>query len=235
MAFSEPQIHDVLKCISDEAVRTSLHSMRALVLQAVYGGKGQPPARFRKALIGGESPFKAKPATSGIKTDSEGYTTDGYTSGALASDEEIGIAGFGSGAQSGPAKSTQELPGGPMEGESLPGGSYYTVPSPGYSEGDYQPLSTIQAQTAPQGAVSSPPRKKRRLMSRPGKVMKPAYFKGIQWTRVFVTALLDPIHNKHKVYCQFCKTNVSSYSKGAREIVRHYQSQAHLRGDQRWR
>ena len=109
VAFSEPQIHAVLKCISDEAVRTSLHSMRALVLQAVYGGKGQPPARFRKALIGGESPFKAKPATSEIENDSEGYTTDGYTSGALASDEEIGIAGFGSGAQSGPAKSTQEL------------------------------------------------------------------------------------------------------------------------------
>ena len=235
VAFTEPQIHAVLKTISDEAVRTSLHSMRALVLQAVYGGKGQTPARFRKALIRGESPFKAKAATSEIETDSEGYTTDGYTSGALASDEEIGIAGFGSGAQAGSGKSTQELPGGPMEGESLPGGSHCTVPSPGYSEGDYQPLSIIQVQTAPQGAVSSLPREKRKLMSRPGKVMKPASFEDIPWTRVFVTGPLDPMHNKHSIYCQLCKTNVSIYSKGAREIVKHYQSEAHLRRDKRWR
>ena len=235
VAFSEPRIHGVLKTISDEAVRTSLHSMRALVLQAVYGGNRQTPARFRKALIRGESPFKAKPATSEIETDSEGYTTDGYTSGALASDEEIGIPGFGSDAQARPGKSTQELPGGHTEGESLHGDTHYTVPSPGYSDGDYQPLSTIQAQTAPQSAVPSPPRKKRKLMSRPGKVMKTGYFKNIQWTRLFVTGPLDPLHNKHKLYCQLCKSNVSIYSKGAREIVRHYQSEAHLRRDQRWR
>ena len=83
-----------------------------------------------------------------------------------------------------------------MEGELLPSSSHYTVPSPRYSEGDYQPLSTIETQTASQGVVSSPPREKRKLMSRPGKVMKPAYFKGIQWTRVFVAGPLDPFHNK---------------------------------------
>ena len=32
-----------------------------------------------------------------------------------------------------------------------------------------------------------------------------------------------------------CKTNVSICSKRAREIVRHYQSESHLRKDQRWR
>ena len=93
----------------------------------------------------------------------------------------------------------------------------------------------MQPQTERQNAVSSPPRKRRRLMSRPGKIMKPVYFKGIQWTKVFVTGPLDPIHNKHKLYCQICKTNVSIYSKGAREIIRHYQSESHLRRDQRWR
>ena len=72
------------------------------------------------------------------------------------------------------------------------------------------------------------------MLSRSGKVMKPAYFKGIQWTKVFVTEPLDPVHNKHKFYCQICKTNVSIFSKGAREIVRHYQSENHLRKDRRW-
>ena len=52
---------------------------------------------------------------------------------------------------------------------------------------------------------------------------------------MFVTGPLDPVHNKHKFYCQICKTNVSIYSKGAREIVRHYRSEGHLRKDQRWR
>ena len=65
--------------------------------------------------------------------------------------------------------------------------------------------------------------------------MKPAYFIRIQRTKVFVTGPLDPVHNKHKFYCQICKTNVSVFSKGAREIVRHYQSEGHLRKDQRWR
>ena len=50
-----------------------------------------------------------------------------------------------------------------------------------------------------------------------------------------MTGPLDPVLNKHKFYCRICKTNVSIYSKGAREIIRHYQSEAHLRKDQRWR
>ena len=70
------------------------------------------------------------------------------------------------------------------------------------------------AQSARQPSKHSPPRKRRRLMSRPGKVMKPAYFKGIQWTKVFVTGPLDPVHNEYKFYCQICKTNVSIFSKG---------------------
>ena len=64
--------------------------------------------------------------------------------------------------------------------------------------------------------------------------MKEDYFKGIKWTKTFVTGPLDPEHNKHKFYCQICMTNVSIYSKGAREIVKHYQAESHLRKDQRW-
>ena len=53
--------------------------------------------------------------------------------------------------------------------------------------------------------------------------MKEAYFKGISWTRTFVTGPLDPEHNKYKFYCQI------------RKIVRHFQAESHLRKDQRWR
>ena len=65
--------------------------------------------------------------------------------------------------------------------------------------------------------------------------MKDAYFKGIQWTRTFVTGPVDPIHNKFKFYCMLCKTNVSIYSKGAREILRHYKKEGRLRKGQKWR
>ena len=228
VAFSEPQIHAVLKNISDETVRSSLHSMRALVLQAIYGGRRHTPARFRKALIIEESPSKVITTTSEVETDSERNTTDGYTIGAIASDENIGISGFGPVPQSGTDVPTPELVKGARRDEALPGISHTAIPSCGYSKGDYEPLSTIQTPTVRKESFPSPPRKKRLIRSRPGKVMKPAYSKGIQWTRVFVTGTLDPVHNKHKLYSQICKTNVSIYSKGAREIIRHYQSEAHL-------
>ena len=83
--------------------------------------------------------------------------------------------------------------------------------------------------------MSSPPRKRRRQQGRVGKIIKEANFKRIQWTRTFVTGPLDPEHNKHKFYCQICQTNVSISTKGAREIVRHFQCESPFRKDQRWR
>ena len=111
----------------------------------------------------------------------------------------------------------------------------FGIPSPGFSNEDYAPLSSMRATPTATPAGRSPPRKRRRMISKPWKVMEPAYFKGIQWTKVFVSGPLYPVHNKYKFYCQICKTNVSIFSKGAREIVRHYQSEAHLRKVKRWR
>ena len=107
--------------------------------------------------------------------------------------------------------------------------------SPGFSSAEYQPLSSIRDQTNDSPTKPNPPRKRRKDAGKPGKVMKEAYFKGIAGTKTFVTAPLDPQHNRYKFYCQICKTNVSIHSKGAREIVRNYQSESHLREDQRWR
>ena len=65
--------------------------------------------------------------------------------------------------------------------------------------------------------------------------MKEAYVKGMEWTRTFVSGPVDPRWNKYKFYCQICKANISIYSKGARENLRHYSTEKHLRNDQRWR
>ena len=50
-----------------------------------------------------------------------------------------------------------------------------------------------------------------------------------------MTGPLDPAHNQYMFSCKICKTNVSIYSNGERQNVRHYQSESHLRNDQLWR
>ena len=65
--------------------------------------------------------------------------------------------------------------------------------------------------------------------------MKEAYFRGMEWTRTFVSGPVDPRWNPYKFYCQICKANISIYGKGAREILRHHATEKHLRKDQRWR
>ena len=65
--------------------------------------------------------------------------------------------------------------------------------------------------------------------------MKEAYFKGMEWTRFFVSGPVDPKWNRYKFYCQICKANISIYGKGAREILRHHSTEKHFMKDQRWR
>ena len=156
--------------------------------------------------------------------------TEGYTSGALSSEDDFVINS---------QRTARELdlapPPSPFSqstSSTAEPSTSHQVPSPGFCATDYEPLATLTGDQVP---VSSPPRKRRRLPGRNGKIMKEAYFKGIQWTRTFVTGPLDPEHNKHKFYCQRCKTNVSIFSMRAREIVRHFQCESHFRKDQRWR
>ena len=158
------------------------------------------------------------------------FGTEGYTSGVLSSEDEFVI----NSQRTGKDLSLVPPPSPPGQGSSSTPRPLSTqqVPSPGFCSTDYEPLATL---TADQASPSSPPRKRRRLPGRTGKIMKEAYFKGIQRTRTFVTGPLDPEHNKHKFYCQICKTNVSIFSKGAREIVRHLQCESHFCKDQRWR
>ena len=231
VSFSEPQVHAVLKTISDETVRSSIHTMRSLVLHAVYGGGRQTPSQFRKGMIRGATPVRGASTSSEGEPESGGYSTDEYTSGAITSDEDTTLQSEGRSATPGPGFSEARQ----LEVSARTNADCNTVPSPGYSEGDYVPLSEMHSDPHQRRSGSSPPKKKRKLASMPGKIMKPAYFKGIQWTKIFVTGPLDPVQNKHNFYCQICKTNVSIYSKGAREIIRHYQSEAHLSKDQRRR
>ena len=65
--------------------------------------------------------------------------------------------------------------------------------------------------------------------------MKEAYFKRMEWTKIFVSGPVDPRWNPYKIYCQICKGNISIYGRRAKEILRHRATERHLRKEQRWR
>ena len=103
------------------------------------------------------------------------------------------------------------------------------------SSADYRTLASLAQARSPVNVVDSPPHKRRSVLCMPGKGMKDAFFKGIQCTRTFVSGTLVPIHNRYKFFSQICKTNISIFSKGTREILRLYKTEGHLRGAQRCR
>ena len=162
------------------------------------------------------------------------HTTDGYTSGAFNSDEDPCQLGSISGTD-GPREFDPPVraPGTPLRDSLQTSRTEVTTPTSGsgYSSTDHQSLSELRRARETATTSVSPPRKRRRLLSKPGKYMKDAYFKGIQLTRTFVSGALDPVYNKFQFYCMLCKTNMSIYSKGARGILRHYKTEGHLRRD----
>ena len=231
IALTEDQMHTVLKTISDETILLSFHLMKSLLLQAT-SGKVLTKERCRH-VSRLSRPEGGHTSSSGEESTDIGSNSGGYTSGAFNTDDEPGSLSFcleREGTQ--PRGGTENLTG-QLAGTSCAELLQETVPSPGsgYSLGDYAPLSTLITKSGKTSATKEPPKKRRRYEGRPGKTMKEAYFKGITWTKTFVTGPSDPLHNQYKFYCRICKTNVSIRSKGAREIVRHYQTETHLRKD----
>ena len=230
IALSEGQMHTVLRTISDESLLSSFHLMKSLLLQAA-DGKVFSKERCRHVRRAG-TPGPGQQSSSEGESSGEDCAGGSYTSGAINSDDALDSLDFhiehnysptspGFRPQSQPTRTATPM---------LP-----TSPGSGYSAEDYAPLATLFPKSTGNKTPTKPARKRQRVTGRPGKVMKESYFKGIKWTKTFVTGPLDPAHNQHKFYCQICKTNVSIKTKGAREIVRHYQGEAHLRKDQRWR
>ena len=228
VAFNQGQVHSILRAVSTETITSSLHQMKNILEEAIRvgirsQGTAQRPGKQRIKC------FRKQADSPGPDGQDSDVGTEGYTSGALSSEDEF----VSKSQRTGKEPNIIPPPSPPGQGSSSTPGptSTHQVRSPGFCSTDYEPLATL---TTDQASASSPPRKRRRLPGRFGKILKEAYFKGIQWTCTFVTGPLDPENNKHKFNCQICKTNVSIFSKGAREIVRHFQCESHFRKDQRW-
>ena len=203
--FNQGQVHSILRAVSTETITSSLHQMKNILEEAIRvgvrsQGTSQGPGKQRIKC------FRKQADSPGPDGQDSDIGTEGYTSGALSSEDEFVI----NSQRTGKELNIIPPPSPPGQDSSLTPGltPMHQVPSPGFCSTDYEPLATL---TTDQASASSPPRKRRRLPGRTGKIMKEAYFKRIQWTRTFVTGPLDPEHNKHKFYCQICKTNVSIF------------------------
>ena len=160
--------------------------MKSLLLHATTG---TPQDKKKSMPRRCPTPARRLSGSSGDESSYGGNTTDGYTSGAINSDKDpyqIGsISGTDGVSEPGPAARHPETTLGPSPSTSR---AEVTTPTSGsgYSSTDHQPLSVLRLPREPDPASLSPPRKRRKRLSKPGKVMKDAYFKGIQWTRTFV-------------------------------------------------
>ena len=114
--------------------------------------------------------------------------------------------------------------------------------SPACSSPGAQTLTTVrreaiseQGQAGRQASTRNRARGQARSRRRVGRVLKEEYFESMPWTRTLVSGPIEPKWNKHKIYCQICKCDVSIRAKGPKEILRHYSTERHSRKDQRWR
>ena len=205
LALNESQVSNILKVVADEAVRSSLKAMESLVQQAsrLSLGTSQFPSsgsvNFKKSNLRTQSSGMQSGLSSGEASN---------TSGALRSDDVFASIGYvyeHSDLESQPfASPPVGLPGcsrtDPKSVESEP-----RVESPGA-----QTLAVLKAEANAEKA-KTPSRKKPRKKSSPNcsgnrhrvpracKVMKEAYFKGMEWTKTFVSGPMDPRWNPYKI------------------------------------
>ena len=236
LVFSEGQVSNVLKVVADEAVRSSIKSMDNLIHQVsrlnlgpsrqVPGGRATP----RGSLAGSQSEY-----ASGAASD---------TSGALRSDDEFASIGYSyehSDPESHPFTPPHTGPTGCSQADPKSKDSLPQIDSPGT-----QTLACLKAEAVAEKTKAKSRKKPRKAPAMGGessrhrvprscKIMKESYFKGMKWTKTFVSGPVDPRWNPYNFYCQICKGNISIYGRGAREILRHHATDRHLRKDQRWR
>ena len=235
IAFTEDQVSTVLKVVAKEAARSTQTMLEEIVKQA---------SKLKLGLEGNRSSPLTTTGTGKSKRGNAGSVQNSDTSGALRSDDELSSIGY---SFEGPEH--QEVAAPPVA-TIRPSCSYtdptsfqssFIADSPGE-----QTLASLKAEAIEdrsklsrnkRGRFSqvSTTRGTRREVTRSCKIMKEAYFKGMEWTRTFVSGPVDPKWNCYKFYCQICKANISIYGKRAREILRHHSTEKHLRKDQRWR
>ena len=240
ISLNSEQMQTILRVVADESARASYAMMEDIVIRASKLSLG-------RTSVGQKNLPSNTSAGGSVYPSSEGETVPGnpsdregsYTSGALHSDNNSNSIGY-SFERTPPSVVTIKKP--PCREKNIEMDPKSNEPQTATESPGAQTLASLKAEAlqdqqstkrkskAPQRITTT-----RRRITRACKIMKEEYFEGMAWTRTFVTGPLDPRWNPYKFYCQICKGNVSIYGKGAREILRHYATERHLRKDQRWR
>ena len=231
IALNQDQITSILRIVADESARASFEMLSSVVERASRLNLGSPAKTASRRRV---------PSMSGHDTD----TDIGSDSIATYSTRRGGASsGMTSEAESQPDfQSSVAMPAPPTTASNQQVDLETDPHSPAVSSPGAQTLANVrqeaineQRQARRQTSSRTRPRGQARLRRRIGRVMKEEYFETMPWTRTFVSGPVDPKWNKHKIYCQICKCNVSIRAKGPKEILRHFATERHLRKDQRWR
>ena len=231
VAFNQDQITSILRIVTDASARGSFEMLNSIVERASKLNLGSnKPATFRTRARSSPGP----------ETDTDINCRSVTTYGPRDVDCSPGVTSDAESRQD--FQSSVSLPSPPVcvgPGHLDPLSSHG---SPIGSSPGNQTLATVRKEAIKekrQAPKSVSARTKSRGISKPrrrvGRIMKEEYFDTTPWTRTFVSGPLDLRWNRHKIYCQICKCNVSIRSKGPKEILRHYATERHLRKDQRWR
>ena len=241
LALNEGQVCGIPIAVADEAVKASLKTMESLIQRTSrlsLGASYPTPDSVTKARRPGNRASSVG-SRSGLLS---GHGSD--TSGALRSDDNFSSLGYSYEHSDLESQPLTPPPIGPPGCSRTDLGSQEgtnQLESPGAQTLAGLKAEAIAERTKPaksKKARKTPARKvgtSKHQVPRGCKIMKETYFKGMEWTKTFVSGPVDPRWNPYKFFCQICKGNISIYGRGAREILRHHQSERHLRKDQRWR
>ena len=188
LAFTEDQISSVLKAVAEETVRASCNAMENLIQKASELNLGPRATRnITPSKLGSRSASRAGSVTSGQLSD---------TSGAIRTDDDFSSIGY-----SYEAEGISQIDA-PPRGNDMPSCSYDALQSDLANEVADSPggqtLATLKAEalrdqdkvarksrSKPSASPSCP--KSKRKVKRSCKIMKEDYFKGMEWTRTFVS------------------------------------------------
>ena len=210
VAFTEDQISSVLKVVAEETVRASCNAIENLIQKDIELNLG-PKATHNiiPSKLDSRSASRAGSVTSGLLSD---------TSGAIRTDDDFSSIGYFY-----EAEGISQIDA-PPRGNEVPSCSYDALQSDLANEDADSPvgqtLAILKAEALrdqdkaarrSRGKPSASPScsKSKRKVTKYCKIMKEAYFKGMEWTRTFVSGPVDPRWIKYKFYCQICKANIS--------------------------
>ena len=162
IALTEGQIHTVLKTISDETILSTFRLQKSLLLLAT-SGKILSKERCRH-VDGAAFPHRQGQSSSEGEVSDFESPNEGYTSGAINTDDDQGSLSFcldERETNQGVTHASTTAPISPSTSRGLPR-EVSLSPGSGYSLGDYAPLSTLVSKPSQEKTAKGPPRKRKK-------------------------------------------------------------------------